>query len=59
MLVLTRNIGQKVVINGDLTIEVKDIRGKYVSIGFTGCAEKYNIMRQEAKNREIKKKKEE
>lgn len=47
MLVLTRNVNQKVIINGELTIMITSVQGNQVKLSFDGDKEKYVIHRLE------------
>ena len=46
MLILTRNVNQKIKINDDITIEVLSVRGNQVSLGITAPRE-HKVYREE------------
>ncbi|WP_020594209.1 carbon storage regulator CsrA [Kiloniella laminariae] len=50
MLYLTRKIGESVIINNNIEVQVVDIRGKSVKIGFT-FPEDATVLRQELHER--------
>lgn len=48
-LVLSRKVGHQTIINDDLVITIREVRGNWVSLGFTELTQKqYTIVRPEA-----------
>jgi carbon storage regulator len=50
MLYLTRKVGESVVINGRITVQIEEIRGKTVRLGITSGRED-SVLRQEVHDR--------
>lgn len=53
MLVLARNVNQKVIINGELTIMITSVQGNQVKLSFDGDKEKYVVDRMEIYEQKI------